>query len=635
MGRSSSPFRHYRALLALCVLIPQAAWAEEEAPAAPPAHLSRFGAGEGPSFDGQVYRLLDADKSKRQSNAIAFDRAQEGAHEVVSMQCRLLVREGGDGGAFLFLNTAEYGARGPAPFLESWVEPNLKGTFAVGIDVHNPPSREQFSPWGNYEGRPQREVSLHFDGREIVKRVAPNEFRGDFADVAITLRHVVGGAEATVEIAGAKVYDRYFLAGLMPYPTRLAIGAGTRDDATTTFDIRVLEFESLEPARKRRPPLHVEVFNHVLTDNRKTAYDTEVGLPPASCAFGRVILTLDIHDAGKDWDEWDRCGEVSVWDADGVKRGIVPFITSYRTPCHWAVDVTHFRPYLAGKTKIEVSAGTNFYKNRGYMMSVSLDFHHGTPELEPYRVVPLWVGTARYKSAENHFTDFFEPQTVKIEEEVRGARIFTTTTGHSQVGEFTPSKRALVFAPEKGAGGEQRFENVLWKTDVYLNPNRPQFGTWQYSRAGWAPGDVVRPWWVDLTPRLQPGKLAELRYEPSAYDFSGREQPPADKQINAANHIVRSYLILYRKPEATVAAPIVRMTNVAANSNAANAGLKQGDYLVSYDGKRLESVDDLRAALEGAAEAAKETIVVVVYRGAERLELELKTGRMGVNLTDR
>jgi hypothetical protein len=254
----------------------------------------------------------------------------------------------------------------------------------------------------------------------------------------------------------------------------------------------------------------VEVFNHVLTDNGKTAYDTEVALPPSNWAFGRVILTLDIHDAGKDWDEWDRCGEVSIWDADGVKRGIVPFITSYRTECHWKVDVTHFRPFLSGKTKFEIAAGTNFYKGRGYMMSVSLDFHHGTPALEPYRVVPLWVGTAKYRSAENHFSDFFTPQAVRIDDETAAARTYITTTGHSQIGEFTPSKRILGFAPQAGTASvsQQRFENVLWKTDCYLNPNRPQFGTWQYARAGWAPGDVVWPWIVDLTPHLKAGASA-------------------------------------------------------------------------------------------------------------------------------
>jgi len=630
------------ATLALFGVLAGFAMAQEagSAPAAPKFHFSRFAEGAGPSVADGAYRLLDVAGTRGQSNAIAFDRARKGAYESTSLTCKLRVKKGGDGGAFVFLNTADYGARGPAPFVKSWVEPNLKGTFAVGIDVHDPKSSDYFRGSGNFYGRPQREVSLHFDGREIVKRMAPAEFRGDWADCEIVVQHVIGGAEVTVRLGAGKgaktVYDRYFVAGLLPYESRLAIGAQTRKDASTEFDVKDLRFEQTQPARPRRAPKHFQVFNHVLTNNKKTAYEAEVHLPPVNWEFGRIILTLQIHDAGPDWDEWDRNGEVSVFDADGRKRGIVPFITSYRTKCHWQVEVTHFRPWLTGKTRFEVKAGTTFYKNRGYMMSVSLDFYHGKPKLEPYRVEPLWVGTAKYKSEQNHFRDFFPPREVAIDETAKAARLFVTTTGHSQVGEFTESKRAIVFRADEQAGAEteQRFENTLWKSDCYLNPNRPQFGTWKFSRAGWAPGDVVRPWWIDLSAHIQPGKTAFLRYEPQPYEFDG-DQRPSEKEINKASHVVRAYLILYRTFGDSMPAPTLRVTGVAKDSNAAKAGVKRGDYLASYDGNALRSVDDLRKAIAGAVGAEKKTVVVVVYRGPTRLELELGTGRMGVNLSPR
>lgn len=593
---------------------------------------TQYGEGAGPRIADGVFHLLDEARSARQLNTLGFD-ADAGATERLTLRCRLRVDQGGDGGSFAFLNTAEFGTRGPAPFLKSAVEPNLAGSFAVGIDVHNPPNSEPFGPWGNYQNFPERELSLHFDGREIVKRVAPVEFRGEAVDLEITVEHVFGGAEVSVRIAGEAVYDRYFVAELLPYDSRLALFAGTREDATTVFEVSELSIDRGAPAQPRRSPLHVDVFHHVMTNNQKTAYEAEVDLPPLDWAFGRVILTLDIHDGGPLWDEWDRNGEISLWDESGTKRGVVPFITSYRTPCHWKVDVTHFRPFLTGKTKFEIRAGTTFYKGRGYAMSVTLDFYHGTPELEPYEIVPLWNGTARYQSDENHFQDFFEPQTVTVPDDATAARIWSTTTGHSQIGEFTPSRRAVVFEPEEGDA--QRFENTLWKTDCYLNPNRPQFGTWKYSRAGWAPGDIVWPWWIDLTPHLEPGSSAVVRYEPLPYDFSGVDPKPEPGQIHQASHVVRSYLIFYRPATATVSAPVVRVTNVADGSNAAKAGVKAGDYLAQYDGQPLDSVDDLRAALQAAVAADKTSITVVVYRGTERLELEMPTGRMGVNLSDR
>ncbi|HVG93328.1 MAG TPA: peptide-N-glycosidase F-related protein [Planctomycetota bacterium] len=620
-------------LTVLCAVAAASARAEDAAPAHS-VHLARFGEGAGPVHADGVHQLLDAARTPGQSNAVAFDRAQEGAFETVRLTAKVRVLEGGDGGSFLFLDTARLGVRGPAPFLASWVEPNLPGTFAVGLDVHNPPSREMFTPWGNYEDRPQREVSLHWDGREIVKRVAPAEFRGEFADLAVEVRHVVGGAEVTVTIAGGTVYDRYFIARMAPYEARLAIGAGTRTDATTTFDVKDVAFLGTTPAAKRRPPLHVEVFHHVRTDNAKTAWAREVDLPPRDWAFGRVILTLDLHDAGNGWDEWDRNGEISVLDDDGRKLGIVPFITSYRTPCHWEVDVTHFRPLLSGKRTIEIAAGTTFYKNRGYLMSVSLDYFHGMPDLDPYRVEPLWVGTAHYRSDENHFRDFFTPRAVGIDAEAKAARLFVTTTGHAQVGEFTPSRRTVVFRPEKGgdAQGEVRFDDVLWKTDCYLNPNRPQFGTWQFARAGWAPGDVVRPWWIDLTSALKPGVEAEVRYEPQPYEVSKEAEKPTPAQLAEASHVVRAYLILYRAPGVLVPAPTLRITGVVDGGNAARAGVKPGDFLVSYDGTPISSYEELRSAIEAAKATKKERLAIVVVRGVEWLELEVEAGMMDVKL---
>ena len=622
--------------LALCLLLPAVAHAGEEPPAAPAPHLSRFGQGEGPSMKDGELRLLDALRAPRQSNAAAYERTQPGAFESLSMQARLRVLEGGDGGAFLFLSTRAYGVRGPAPFLPSVTEPNLRESFAVGVDVHNPPSTETFTAWGNYEGRPQREISLHWDGREIVKRVAPEEFRGRFVPLSIDVAFGVGGAEVTVRIAGAAVYERYFVAGMVPYEARLAIAAGTREDAKTQFDVADVRWATTQPAAPRRPPLHVEVFDHVRTDATKTAFAREVTLPPSSWAFGRVLLTLDVHDAGEAWDEWDRNGEVSV-RSEGTLLGIVPFITSYRTPCHFVVDVTHFRPLLAGRKRLEIAAGTTFYRNRGFLLSVSLDFVPGTPELEPYRVVPLWNGTATYRSAENHFRDFFTPVALTIDRDAVAARVIVLTTGHSQVGEFTPSKRTVVFAPVRGGepGAERRFEDVLWKTDCYLNPNRPQAGTWQFARAGWAPGDVVRPWWIDLTPHLVRGQEAELRYEPQPYDFTGHAEKPGEADVNAAVHVVRSYLILYRTPGALLAPPTLRVADVVAGSNAEKAGIRAGDYLASYAGKPVSTRDDVRFAMDVAKDAAPAHVTVVLYREGERPELPLPPGPMGVHLAER
>ena len=633
--RSKSGFLLFLGLLLGLVLaapVPAAS-----APDVSPAHLSTFAAGSGPHYADGVYRLLDAERTPGQSNAVAFDLAQQGTFERTTLRCRLRVLKGGDGGTLLFLNTAEYGRRGPAPFLKNWTEPNLAGSFAVGIDVHDPTVDKPAGRLANYQGLPQREVSLHWDGREIDRRLAPKEFRGGFTDCEVVIQQVVGGAEVSVRLAGAAVYDRYFVAGMLPYESRLAIGAGTGEDTTTEFDVSDIAFTKSDPAQPRRPPKHYQLFNHVRTGNAVPSPRQRVSLPPPDWAYGRVVLTLEINDDGPDWDQWDRNGALYLVGADGVKRDIAPFITSFRTPCHWQVDVTPFRPWLAGEVTFEIEAGTRFEGDRGYMLSASLDFYPGTPALVPFRVVPLWVGTARYKSAANHFRDFFPPRSVPIDPATRAARLFITATGHSPVGEFTPSRRTVVFVPDRDDPPKaQRLANLLWKSDCYLNPNRPQHGTWYLSRAGWAPGEMVRPWWIDLTPHLLPGKTAILRYEPQPYDFSGKplDRRPTENQIDQALQVVRAYLVLYRSPAGLEPAPSLQIIGVEKGSNADQAGLEENDYLASYDGKRPGTIDELRAAIREAAAAGKKRITVAVYRGSERLEKTLDPGRMGVRLAE-
>jgi len=604
----------------------------------PLVHFSTFSSGTGPSFEDGIYHLLDARGTPGQSNAVAFEVTQKGTFNESALRGRVRVLEGGDGGSFIFLNTAEYGKRGPAPFVKSWVEPNLAKTFAVGIDVHNPPTDDPFGPQGNYRRMPEREVSLHWDGREIVKRLAPAEFRGDFAGFEISVRHVIGGAEITVILAGKKVYDDYFLAAMRPYESRIAIGAGTRDDVTTKFDVQALEFNRNTPSPPQRPPKHFNLFNHVMIGHEALSQVKPLTLPPVNRAFGRVILTLELHDAGDNWDKWDRNGYFYIVGADGKKHDIAPFITSYRTPGLWKVDVTHFRPWLAGDVKFEIAIQPPFEEGGGFMMSASLDFYHGTPQLDPFRIVPLWHGTARYKSTENRFSDFFVPKPVSITPETKAARLFITTTGHSTVGEFTPSRRTVVFVPERGEEPvqEHRFENTLWKDDCYLNPVRPQRGTWKYSRAGWAPGDVVQPWMIDLTPYIPSWGNAELRYEPEAYDFSDRptEERPADDMVNRAVHMVRAYLVLFRSAENLKPVPALKVLEVIADSNAWEAKVEAGDYLLEYDGKRPNSIVELRELIRNAEETGRQKIPILIERAGRQRLIYHAPGQMGVLLEE-
>ena len=64
--------------------------------------------------------------------------------------------------------------------------------------------------------------------------------------------------------------------------------------------------------------------------------------------------------------------------------------------------------------------------------------------------------------------------------------------------------------------------DYLWKTDVYLNPCRPQGGTWKFDRSGWAPGSKVEPWIVDVQREFVFGETITVEYVLDEYLNEGR-----------------------------------------------------------------------------------------------------------------
>jgi hypothetical protein len=125
---------------------------------------------------------------------------------------------------------------------------------------------------------------------------------------------------------------------------------------------------------------------------------------------------------------------------------------------------------------------------------------------------------------------------VGIPEGTVAAKARITVTGHGSFGEFTAAERTLTV-------NDRSFPNTLFKTDVYLNPCRPQGGTWKFDRAGWAPGSIVDPWDVDVTALAAPGTRLRLAYEPKPFT------EPTDGRKFEASHSVASHLILYREPK--------------------------------------------------------------------------------------
>lgn len=498
--------------------------------------LVNEGAGRAPQVLSGNLRLLDGEVNQR--NAIVMDRTCSGLYRHVEVRWDVTMGTGGDTASFVLLNTASAGVKGAPTAPIPWADPKLKNTFAVLFDIHNPPTNDPFNKDGNIYDRPQREIALYWDGVEIVRRLSPVEFRtGKPLTMQAALDFVCGGAEVTLNVAGTEVYTRTFVPGMWPYESRAAFG-GTTSAATTTLDLSKVTVTYRN--RMGNPPLPrtIAALEGLPLDADHATQSSLVAFPDKTDAYGRIVctLTLDKPDSGP-FDPWDRAAAVYVYDEAGQKFEILRFITPYRRGYSWQVDVSDYRPLLRGRRKVEAWCVTYA---KGWKTSLRFDFYPGKADRKAVRVVNLWAGSPEIGNPDKPISSFFAPKQIAIDPKTDYAKLRFMVTGHGMspntdnAAEFLPSKRTVTV-------GGRSFENLLWKDDNYLNPCRPQGGTWKYDRAGWAPGDVVRPWDIDITGLIPAGQSGVLHYDVAPYMNKERVK------TNPPTHWVESQLILYKR----------------------------------------------------------------------------------------
>jgi len=506
-----------------------------------PYEPATFGAEPGPVVEDGVLTLVNPVRVRaEQRNTIAFAREHKGCFREIEARFTFTLGYGAHGMGFALLSTDEFGAEGPARDCE-WEAPNLPGTFAVGLDTFDPPSSTWFDGYGNFYDRPQREVSLHWDGRELAKRVSPVEFRGldDEHRFRLLLRFIAGGAEVSLWIDDQPLWEDAFFAGISAYECRAAFGARTGETKTTASidDIRIEQRDPGDCASISPEPVIVHAFEHELLYGARRNADEVVSLPLDPEDAARVIAVLTLEPGPGGWDKWDRSAAVYAWRSEGDKAErfeVLRYITPYRREWTWRVDVTDFEPLLRGDVKLGLLIDSWEGKveepaqQKGFDVSLDLEYYLGAPRRRVLGVVNLWNQTYHFGNTQDEIDAAFQPIRVKVPEGTTSARVRVTTTGHGGFGEFTPNERTLTI-------DGQEFRNTLWKEDVYLNPVRPQSGTWKFDRAGWAPGDVVLPWTVEVPSEALSDGEVEVLYRPSVFEGEAGD----------ANHWVASQIVFY------------------------------------------------------------------------------------------
>jgi Peptide-N-glycosidase F, C terminal len=421
-----------------------------------------------------------------------------------------------------------------------WEAPNLRRAFGVGIDASNPVNRDPFRGSGNIMDRPQREVSLHWDGMELIKRTTPKDFRDEQPHrMTLRIEFVTGGSDVWLTLDDELLFERYFVPGMTAFAGRAVFGARNGETAGDVFldDVQVhTSGEIAAPAA----PTGVVVFDRVLNDAGHGTNTADIELPETLEGIGRIVATLRLDKPELRFDPWDRTAHVFIENLDGSERvELIRYITPYHRGFEWNVDVSDFRPLLTGKKRLIQTCGTY---GEGWLVSLRLDYYKGPAAdgLIAEKVINLWCGSPEIGNPEHPPSGFYTAKEFVCEPWVRGAKVRTVVSGHGMspntgnAAEFMPIERTLTI-------NDQAFKNNLWKTDNYLNPCRPQGGTWKYDRAGWAPGDIVRPWIVDAQDWIGADRTLRLSYELAPYVNEARGQ------TGAPVHITQSQLVLYRK----------------------------------------------------------------------------------------
>ncbi len=475
-----------------------------------------------------------------QSALVVFNRTANGPQRAVTADFRISATPGADGFSFHLLDTEHYGTTGIGPFGSMaaaptpFEEPELANALSVGFDVYDP---------DDYQGLGAHEVSLHWDGVELAKRLCPVDYRtGGFVPVQIHLAFVPGGAEVTVKVSGVAVYTDEFIAGPVPFEARAAFGART---GGLSFTSRVdnVSVVFTDPYVAFAPAQSVRVFDRVWIHGGNRNPQKTTALPIPTRPWERVVLRLQLEKPPNGFDVYDRQMNLTV-TSGGQTYELARFMTPFGQGGVWFADVTDFQSLLRGNTVFKAfidtyvpQAGGQF--GSGWLYTADLLFHAGEPGVEPYRVQNLWNGEPRYGDPTAPIATFFKPLTPLVDAAATRTKVRLMVTGHGQApnadnaAEFLSRGRTLKV-------GTTPFANVLWRNDCYLNPDRPQPGTWQYSRAGWCPGSRVDPWVLDISALTIPGRNVALAYVAGTYANTTIDEG------NPARQWVASQLITYR-----------------------------------------------------------------------------------------
>ena len=251
---------------------------------------------------------------------------------------------------------------------------------------------------------------------------------------------------------------------------------------------------------------------------------------PDQGRFARIVMHVRLECPTGGCDPWDRYGSIGVRtnagslpetpesDIASATIELARFMTPYGVGGEWALDVTDLRPVLTGPVTlaafIDTWVGPGSTDGSGWLLSSWFELTPGRPARTAIAVLPVWT------PREVRYGDPVVPTAVDappVSLQVPAARSYalrTFVTGHGQgneddCAEFCPRIQTI------RVNGEAH-RHLGWRTDCATSGVPGQRGNYWYSRAGWCPGSLVRPWITDMSSDVR-GTTARVAFAVTPY----------------------------------------------------------------------------------------------------------------------
>ena len=236
------------------------------------------------------------------------------------------------------------------------------------------------------------------------------------------------------------------------------------------------------------PDTTIVAFNNVHqffgnSGNLRTVIDT-INFPNSNENFSEIFMNINLECPNGGCDPWDRKANVLVKQFNQWFE-IGRYVTPYGIGCGWTYDVTDYRSILKGD--VELKSYIDTWVQPGWLVNIEFDFISGTPLTPNTSLRNIWnYDYVVYGDSTNPVNISTVEQ--YIPEDVQYIKFRITTTGHGQgntenAAEFSYKNHEIII------NNENPIIHDFWRDDCEYNDCSPQFGTWQYDRAGFCPGD--------------------------------------------------------------------------------------------------------------------------------------------------